>query len=230
MKKTQKKNTRKNTKVKPIDSKANSRKMCDVEKKSSTSRQVESVNKKTVQVKTTEVKSSDSTEKPVRRGPGRPKGSVKYTEPMRSVRAPLSLVDKVKDFIARNGYKFRLYSDQIQAGFPSPAEDAPFETIDLAQYLAPNPTATFFIRVTGESMRDAGIFPGDILIVDRSLEARNGDVVVAALDGEFTVKRLFKTKNRVELRPENRKFPILQIDGESELIVWGVVRRVIHNV
>ena len=79
-------------------------------------------------------------------------------------------------------------------------------------------------------MRDAGVFPGDILVVDRSLEPMNGDVVVAALDGEFTVKRLFKTKNRIELRPENKRFPVIPITEECEFSIWGVVKKVIHNV
>lgn len=165
-----------------------------------------------------------------RRRAGRPKGSGKYGEATKAVRIPLSLVDRVSVFLERNGMLAPLYDDRIQAGFPSPAEDAPAEMLDIAKYLVPNPPATFFIRVTGESMRDAGVFPGDILIVDRSLEATNGDVVVAAVDGEFTVKRLFKTRNRVELRPENRRFSPIVLNEESELIVWGVVKRVIHNV
>ncbi|MBQ9872859.1 MAG: translesion error-prone DNA polymerase V autoproteolytic subunit [Thermoguttaceae bacterium] len=132
--------------------------------------------------------------------------------------------------VERKGFVFPIYLDRIQAGYPSPAEDAPSENLDVAEYLVPNPSSTFFIKVTGESMRDAGIFPGDLLIVDRSLEADNGDVVVALVDGEFTVKRLFKTVNRVELRPENKRFSVIVLEDESELIVWGVVRRVIHNV
>jgi DNA polymerase V len=79
-------------------------------------------------------------------------------------------------------------------------------------------------------MRDAGIFPGDVLIVDRSVEPSNGDVVVAAVDGDFTVKRLFQTLNSVELRPENKQFPLIRVEGETELVVWGVVKRVIHNL
>ena len=166
-----------------------------------------------------------------KRAVGRPLGSGKYGEPTKAVRFPISLVDQIDSFIERRGYVFRLYSDQIQAGFPSPAEDeVPFEPYDLGAKLIPNPQSTFFIRVTGESMRDAGIFPDDVLIVDRSLDAHNGDVVVAAVNGEFTVKRLFKTRNRVELRPENKKFRPIVIEGDAELVVWGVVKTVIHHV
>ena len=106
----------------------------------------------------------------------------------------------------------------------------PFEPYDLGAKLIPNPASTFFIRVTGESMHDAGIFPDDVLIVDRSLEPCNGDVVVAAINGEFTVKRLFKTRNRVELRPENKNFRPLVVEGDADFVVWGVVKTVIHHV
>ncbi len=166
----------------------------------------------------------------VPRRAGRPKGSGKYNEATKTIRIPVSMAGRIQTLADRQGLVCRLYDDQIQAGFPSPAGDSPFEELDFAEYLIPNPPATFFIRVTGESMRDAGVFPGDILIVDRSLEPTNGDVVVAAVDGDFTVKRLFKTRNSVELRPENKKFPIIKIEGETELVVWGVVKRVIHNV
>ena len=176
------------------------------------------------------LKKDDSLSNTVRRRPGRPKGSGKYKEPTRAVRVPISLIDRIMALVERKGFVFPIYLDRIQAGYPSPAEDAPSENLDVAEYLVPNPSSTFFITVTGESMRDAGIFPGDLLIVDRSLEADNGDVVVALVDGEFTVKRLFKTVNRVELRPENKRFSVIVLEDESEVIVWGVVRRVIHNV
>ncbi len=165
-----------------------------------------------------------------RRKAGRPKGSGKYNEATKTIRIPVSMANRIQTLAERQGLVCRLYDDQIQAGFPSPAGDAPFEELDVAEYLIPNPPATFFIRVTGESMRDAGVYPGDILIVDRSLTPTNGDVVVAAVDGDFTVKRLFKTRDCVELRPENKRFPVIKINGETELVVWGVVKRVIHNV
>lgn len=141
------------------------------------------------------------------------------------------MLDQVDSFVKRHGFVFPLYCDQIQAGFPSPAEDVvPFEPYDLGAKLVPNPASTFFIRVTGESMRDAGIFADDVLIVDRSLEARSGDVVVAAINGEFTVKRLFRSGKRVELRPENSKFRPLVVTTDMDFIVWGVVKTVIHNL
>ena len=109
-------------------------------------------------------------------------------------------------------------------------EAVPFEPYDLGTKLVPNPASTFFIRATGESMRDAGVFPNDVLIVDRSVEPVNGDVVVAAVNGDFTVKRLFKTGARIELRPENRKFRPICVTEDMDFSVWGVVKKVIHNV
>ncbi|MBR4102967.1 MAG: translesion error-prone DNA polymerase V autoproteolytic subunit, partial [Thermoguttaceae bacterium] len=111
-----------------------------------------------------------------------------------------------------------------------PAEDAPVEKLDLGSYLVQNPASTFFVKVAGESMTGAGIFPADLLIVDRSVAASNGDVVVAVVDGEVTVKRLFVSKRKIELRPENDKFSPISLSDESELNVWGVVKNVIHRV
>ncbi len=162
---------------------------------------------------------------------GRPIGSGKYGEPTKALRLPVSLIGQIDSFVERRGFVFPLYSNKIQAGFPSPADDeVPFEPYDLGAKLIPNPAATFFIRVTGESMRDAGIFPDDVLIVDRSLEAQNGDVVVAAINGEFTVKRLYRSARKVELRPENPKFRPIVIADDTDFIIWGVVKTVIHNL
>lgn len=125
-----------------------------------------------------------------------------------------------------------LFSNRIPAGFPSPADDHVEDRIDLNEELIRNPPATFMIRVEGNSMIDANIFDGDILIVDRSIEARDGHVVVAAVDGRFTVKRLSIKGDKVRLLPENPDpayQPIEFRDGQ-ELIVWGVVTNVIHPV
>ncbi|MGI6400641.1 MAG: LexA family protein [Thermoguttaceae bacterium] len=173
------------------------------------------------------MKSTTRTGRPV----GRPKGSGKYGEETKAIRIPVSLLDLVEPFIERHGFVYRLYSDQIQAGFPSPVgDDAPFESYDIGKQLIPHPASTFFIRVTGESMRGAGVFPGDVLIVDRSLSAVDGDMVVAAVNGEFTFKRLYKGENRIELRPENQNFRAIQIKPDDEFLIWGVVKKVIHNV
>ncbi|MDR3110555.1 MAG: translesion error-prone DNA polymerase V autoproteolytic subunit [Planctomycetaceae bacterium] len=122
-----------------------------------------------------------------------------------------------------NLIRYPLIGCTVPAGFPSPAEDTPTEQLDLAQHLIKHPEATFFLRVSGESMTGAGIFDGDLLIVDRSLTPSSGDIVIAILDGEFTVKRLVMDGKRIELRPDNPKFKTLKLTEESQLEIWGVV-------
>lgn len=118
----------------------------------------------------------------------------------------------------------------VAAGFPSPADDHVDRSLDLNEYLVPNPAATFFVRVEGESMTGAGISPGDLLVVDRSREPADGKIVVAVLDGEMTVKRLRKKGRRVELVPENRSFEPPPISVETDFRVWGVVTAVIRRL
>lgn len=116
-----------------------------------------------------------------------------------------------------------LISAEVCAGFPSPADDHIEGEFDLQELLIKNPPATFLVRVAGESMKEAHICPGDLLVVDRSKEARDGSIVVACLDGEFTVKRLRKKGKRVWLQPENGEFPSIEINAERDFQVWGVV-------
>jgi len=122
-----------------------------------------------------------------------------------------------------------LYSSQIQAGFPSPADNYLDKTLDLNELLITHPAATFFVRVTGDSMRGAGIFSGDVLVVDRSLEAVDNKIVVAIVEGEFTVKRLKLREGQVSLVPENPAYPTLHIKRGSDFQVWGVVTYVLHK-
>ncbi len=123
-----------------------------------------------------------------------------------------------------------LFSSRVEAGFPSPADDYLEGALDLNEHLVKNPAATFFVRVTGESMTGAGIFPGDLLVVDRSLSPESGNVVIAVLDGELTVKRLWQENGRVELRADNPAYAPIRLSGTMELDVWGVVKHVIHAV
>jgi DNA polymerase V len=117
-----------------------------------------------------------------------------------------------------------LYSSKVRAGFPSPADDHLEKRLDLTEYLIKQPDATFFITITGDSMRDAGILSGDKAIVDRSKKAKVGDIVLAVLDGEFTVKTLGKTKQgTAKLIPANPDYPIVEIKEEMQFEVWGVV-------
>jgi DNA polymerase V len=118
----------------------------------------------------------------------------------------------------------------IKAGFPSPADDFMEERLDLNEHLIDHPAATFFVRVSGDSMVGAGIHDGDILIVDRAVEPVDGKIVIAVLDGRLSVKRLRKQNGKVFLKPENDDYGVLEVTSENDLRVWGVVNHVIHSV
>ena len=123
-----------------------------------------------------------------------------------------------------------MFTEQVAAGFPSPADDYLEGNLDLNKYLIQHPVATYFVRVTGDSMIGAGIHSGDILIVDRSLEPASRRVVIAIVNGELTVKRLIRKKDRVILMPENDRYQQIEIKDETDLEIWGVVTSVIHAV
>jgi DNA polymerase V len=120
--------------------------------------------------------------------------------------------------------------ESVTAGFPSPAEDYMDTKLDLNKYCIRNAASTFFIRVEGESMHNAGIYDGDILIVDRSLHARHNDIIVAVVDGEFLVKRFCTQGRTAFLAAENTGFPPIIIDENTDFVVWGVVTNTIHKV
>ena len=182
-----------------------------------------------------------------RAGAGRKKNSGKFKEDTRVMRVPISLVAQVKSTL--EVYKSQLKSDvkvslpiadapvvntpiftsRVQAGFPSPADDYLEDQLDLNKHLIHHQEATFFVRAQGESMLNAGIHPGDILVVDKSLIAKSGKIVIAVVDGEFTVKRLYKYKGKITLKAENPDFDDIVINAGNELIIWGVVTSVIHQ-
>lgn len=118
---------------------------------------------------------------------------------------------------------------KVSAGFPSPATDHIDQCLDLTGYLVLHPEATFFLRVKGNSMTGAGIHHGDLLIVDRSLEPVSGRVVVAALNGELTVKRMQRSGNRITLKAENPAYPDVTVADDQDLQIWGVVAHVVHT-
>jgi|TARA_B110000967_G_scaffold114006_1_gene116657 DNA polymerase V len=118
----------------------------------------------------------------------------------------------------------------ISAGFPSPAEDFVQERVSLDKILIKNQEATFFARVSGQSMIDAGINDKDLLVIDRSLEPINNKIAVCFIDGEFTVKRLRVDGAKVWLKPENPEYPIIEITEENDFLIWGVVTNVIKSV
>jgi DNA polymerase V len=125
-------------------------------------------------------------------------------------------------------YALPIFLGRLPAGFPSPADDYIEGKLDLNRHLIKHPAATFFVRVTGDSMVEAGIHSRDILIVDRSLEAIDGNVIVAVLDGELTVKRLSKRNNVLRLLPANKDYQPIEIQAHQSFEIWGVVTNVIH--
>ncbi|MEZ5196543.1 MAG: translesion error-prone DNA polymerase V autoproteolytic subunit [Bacteroidales bacterium] len=122
-----------------------------------------------------------------------------------------------------------LFAHQVPAGFPSPAEDFLEKRLDLNDYLIKNRSATFLIKVKGDSMVNAGIFDGDILVVDRSVEAGENRIVVGVLNGEFTVKRIRKEGTKLLLLPESDKFKPIEVTEEMNFQIWGVVTFSIHK-
>lgn len=122
-----------------------------------------------------------------------------------------------------------LFMEHVSAGFPSPAQDYVEQTLDLNDLCVQRPAATFFVRVAGDSMTEAGIYPEDILVVDRSVTAHQGDVVIASLHGELTVKQL-QLHPRLRLIPRNRAYPPIDVPEDAEFEIFGVVTNVIRNM
>ncbi|OIN99588.1 MAG: hypothetical protein AUJ49_10920 [Desulfovibrionaceae bacterium CG1_02_65_16] len=118
----------------------------------------------------------------------------------------------------------------VQAGFPSPADDFIDKRLDLNEHLIAHPAATFFVRAVGDSMLGAGIHDGDLLVVDRAVEACAGRVVIAAIGGELTVKRLTRKGDRMLLCPANPDYPSFDVSEREDFEIWGVVTHVIHKV
>ena len=134
----------------------------------------------------------------------------------------------VAEILIATTYFIRPFTDVFN--FSSPADDFLERHLDLNEYLIPHPSATYFVRVKGESMINAGIHDGDLLIVDRSVEPRDNKVVIAIIDGQLTVKRLKKHDHKFILVAENPTFPPIELNEESNVGIWGVVTNVIHPV
>ncbi|MEK9740076.1 MAG: translesion error-prone DNA polymerase V autoproteolytic subunit [Flavobacteriaceae bacterium] len=118
----------------------------------------------------------------------------------------------------------------ISAGFPSPADDFKELRISIDQEVVRNEAATFYARVSGESMQGAGLDDGDLLVIDRSLEPKDNKIAVCFIDGEFTVKRLKVEADCIYLMPENKKYPPIKVTEENELIIWGIVTYVVKKL
>ncbi|MDR2901545.1 MAG: translesion error-prone DNA polymerase V autoproteolytic subunit [Lactobacillales bacterium] len=117
----------------------------------------------------------------------------------------------------------------IRAGFPSPAQDYLETSIDLNRELITHPASTFFGRVSGDSMKNAGLADGDLLVIDKSLAPKTGDIAVCFIDGEFTVKFIKKEKNALFLVPANESYPILKITPDNDFLIWGIVTHSIKS-
>ncbi len=190
-----------------------------------------------------------------RSGAGRKKGSSVYGESTRAIRIPESMLPELKAMLELrkhsstkqhshalncatlalpaqqpNKLYIPLFNGKVSAGFPSPADDYIEKTLDLNELLIQKPAATFFVRAEGESMLGAGIHPNDILVVDRSLEPTVGKIVICALNGELTVKRLKNIGKEITLGAENPAYADIIVQEYIELVIWGVVTNVIHSL
>ncbi|AYK03063.1 Peptidase S24 family protein [Legionella sainthelensi] len=160
-----------------------------------------------------------------REGAGRPRG-----EPTKIIRIPVSQLEDFARLKNQPDCQLPIFSSKVQAGFPSPADDYIEGYLDLNTKFIKHPSATFVVQAIGESMVDAGIFSGDWLLVDRSIEPSDGRIVIAAINGELTVKRLFKKTGKVQLLPANPQFKPIDITEESDMVIWGVVTLVLHEL
>lgn len=149
-----------------------------------------------------------------------------YIRPMNIILS--NTIHSVSPYIVNRKLRLPIFSSRVQAGFASPADDFIEQYLDLNELLVEHEQATYFVRVAGRSMIDAGIFPNDILIVDRSVEAIHNKIIIAVIDGEVTVKRLQISGDQVVLKAENKDYKDIPVLGE--LNTWGVVTSIIHRV
>lgn len=169
-----------------------------------------------------------------RPGAGRPKG-----EPTKVMRLPVRLASVVQALAASHGTRMPhpdathlslpLFGHKVRAGFPSPADDYVEAWLDLNEHLIEHKEATFFVQASGDSMTGAGIQEGNLLVVDRALEAKHGDIVIAVIDGGLTVKRLEKRRGKIRLVAENPDYAPIEFKEGQELTIWGVVTSVIQR-
>lgn len=123
-----------------------------------------------------------------------------------------------------------IFEGSVQAGHPSPADEAMDLDLNLHDFLVKNPNQTFCVKAIGESMKDAGILSGDVMLVDRAIEPKNRSIVLAVINSEFTVKRVNVSEQKLYLMPENENFSPIEITEDMDFKVWGVVTYVIHKV
>ncbi len=167
-----------------------------------------------------------------RKGAGRKHLSGPYGEKTKPVRLPISMVEKVQTFLKQGaslkGGQVPFFDSMVSAGLPLPADDH-HRHVNLHHHLIKNPDHTFLVTATGDSMIGAGIYHHDLLVVDRSLKLKAGDIVVAAIEGDVTVKRYQPTEQGLILKPENPGYKPILINDDRECQIWGVVTAVIHG-
>ena len=164
-----------------------------------------------------------------RTGAGRPKGTGKYNEETRVMRVPESRVMAVKSFLRAKPLTAPLYSSRVQAGSPTPGDDHVEAQLNLHDHLIRTPDETFFLHASGNSMVQAGIFDGDLMVVDRSLPATEGKIVIAMVDGELTVKEFTKgSKGSIVLKAHNPEYSDITVQPDQDFHIWGVVTNVVH--
>ncbi len=165
-----------------------------------------------------------------RRGAGRPKGSGKYGESTKAIRLPVSMIKPIVKFISQKALCLPAYTENMKTSEAMEIPAAELENIELAKWLVEDPAATAFFKITDNSMFNAGIYSGDLLIVDRKALPSNGDIVIADIDKNYLVKRIFISGNKVELRPESSGYETIVYENSNELVLWGVVKKIIHRV
>ena len=176
-------------------------------------------------------------------GAGRPR---KYGDSTKVIRIPQKVEPVIRNFLEKlaestnaNVTEFvthptyhdplPIYSSRVQAGMPSPADDYIEDRIDLHDHMIEKPRDTFGVRVIGDSMKDDGMLEGDLILVDRSIEPRHGMIIVAALNGDVTVKRLFRRNGEVRLIPENNAYKPIPVNEDDEFVIWGAVTGLIRR-
>lgn len=165
-----------------------------------------------------------------RRGAGRPKGQGKYGVVTKPIRVPEDMVSDIENFIKAKGYEIPLYGASVSAGAAMPADNYIEDRVDLHKYLVDNPETTFLVKASGDSMIDAGIYSGDVLVVDRSVKPKHGKVVIAAIDGQLTVKRFYNKDGKTYLKAENSDYSDIELKENNELVIWGVVTSVLTKL
>lgn len=164
-----------------------------------------------------------------RSGLRRSKGSKKGGEPTRVIRVPVSMAEQIERFVAQNGVGCPYFESAVQAGFPSPAEGDYSGPLDIVSHLIPHPENVRLVRVTDESMVGAGIYPDDILIADKTLPPRDGDVVVLTHLGDILIRRLLISDREIRLRAENDDFETVRVERDG-IEILGVVRHSVHTL